>query len=241
MAKSLAILVVHGNHLADDVLDVNLKDLIEEITLIHYHINKLSVVQSGKSVIVFELKNLLKQNDFVLLIDKLQTSLTFRYLQEVFNFPDCTDCLNYPLYTKLLIYDNLIKLHPVVYLSRLFVIQDLNLKLVFDNILKNHLKWFNKKKTFTKNIRVNSYDLLESIDQNDFGVEIKHIEQDSTPVLQLHSYDFDKLIDCQRYILKKLSCQCYPDTYSLEDSYSNNQCFSHVQQATEVSLVFCFI
>ncbi|KRT83724.1 hypothetical protein AMK59_3843, partial [Oryctes borbonicus] len=236
MIKSIGILLIHGSHLTDDLLDINLKDLIEGIPSIGYQVSKISIIQSGKKLIVFELKNLLKQNEFVLLIDKSQTALTLKYLNDLFNFQGF-DSLNYPHF-KSLVYDNHIKLKPVIYLSRLFIIQDNNLKLVFDNILKDFLKQFNKEKIFRKSIQVVSYDLLGSINGNDFNVEIKLMEEKSPPMIQLQSYNFDKLIDCQRYAQKKMSNQCYPDAYSLETSYGNKHSFNHIKEATEKNISF---
>lgn len=228
MTKSIAILITHGNHLADIVLDINLKDLIEGIHALDYYVSKLSFVQSEKNLIIFELKNLLKQNDFVLLIDKLQTPLTFRCVQNVFNFQERE-------YSKLLIYDNHIKLKPVIYLSRLFIIQDLNLKLVLENILKDHLVQFNKGKIFSKDIKLNSLDLVNTIEAKYSDVKMEILYQYSIPTIQLQSSNFKKLMDYESFIQKKLSDRCCPDIYSLEDSYDNRCCFTHIEQATQVS------
>lgn len=239
MTKSIAILIIHGNQLADDLLDENLKYLAEEVILLNYHVSKISVIPSGKSLIVFELINLLKQNHFVLLIDKLQTLLTFRYLCEIFNFSERENCVNYPQYAKLLKYDNLIKLKPVIYLNRLFVIQDINLKLVFDNILKDHLNQFNKKKLFSKNLKLKSFRLLDTLAQKDPNIEVKMIEESCTPTIQLQSYNFSKLIDYQRYVKNEIIDHYYLDTHSLGDLRSNP--FNHIQQAIEVSILFSYI
>lgn len=252
MTKLISFLIVNESNIQEATLDLGFKRVISELTDLRYVVKKVTVLESDDRTVQFELEHLLKQNDFVVLIDKRGLKTTYTSVCEIFNtdlvvahlvhqHKTSAGDLMMPRISKFLHYDNSIRLLPVLYLGRLFVVRSSNIKLTFDHILKPFLKKFNKEGFLVKRLCFKGCEIDISDYQNKCDcVEVLFERKGDLSILEFRSRRLSDVVDYQRTLRKKYGrFLCDDGEYVLESVYEKD-CFEHVNRAVQVSFVYRF-
>ncbi|XP_022905369.2 FAD synthase-like [Onthophagus taurus] len=240
MSRSISTLIL--NDLNVSALDCDVKYLSEQLNRLHYTVSKVTTIERDPNTISYEVEHGLKQNDFLIIIDYTLKD-TLNSVCNVFNTElvlvqsinernTSLEGVMVPKIAKILEYDNSIKLSPVIYLGRLFIIQEPNLKLVFENILREYIEGFNYKISFVKQFYFKDCDIELNNSNKCNCLQINCNKENEDQILEVKSFDLKLLIEYQKKIKKKYGNQLTKEVYFLANIYNKN-CFYHIHKAIE--------
>lgn len=234
-------------YITDNFCEKNQEDLIKnELNILKYVINKITVLPEIINLICDELERLIKYSDFVLIIGGVKNGVVYQSLakatgQDLIENPELKNYLEknpkgyqeseviIPQFCKIYFpSQNNDFIYPIVYCQRIFVIKEGH-EISVPQILSPHLSKYGKEKKFRKTIKS-----IVPFDRNSLknnGVKIEHLGGNN--VFQIVSDSFGELVEFEDKLTKLGQFSSKSVIEDWDSICSSRE--SHVLNAIEVS------
>lgn len=259
MLKSFALLFVSNQFFPDDKQYRISKFLLDELHSINCIVEKIVFVHEDENTVTYELNNLYKEYDFVIVLDAgLKSKVTFQALWNI-----CNEELGNQLTNNLTNLTNNINNHNeeqynnqcpsstrylklndgnaiadiIFYLGTIYVLKCESVENIFTQLLKNHLQQYQNIVTFRKKIHIicqgkNSQENVKIFE------DLRKKENEEIKI-QLEKTDFNLIVEDvialrQQFVGSKLIVDCDIDLM-MEKVFNSME--EHIQTALKVSPV----
>ena len=252
MCKTVSILIISDN-LTKYNYTADISPLLDGLVNLKYEILKIVFIPCQEKLIIFESNHLMKQSDFVVLISKCDHNVTFASLAKLFNtglmpVQNINNENGYgeilvPEHSKFLTHKNAVKLQPVVYLSRVFVLLDNNIQVVFDEILQFYLGHLNRsgkyqKKFLFKSDTFNKFKVCNEIFDN---VYWEVITEKEVSIIVASSTKFSALTKFETHLMEFADSSSFLNSSLTFSNIYPNGNFQHVNKSLKVSTEFKYV
>ncbi|KAJ8971276.1 hypothetical protein NQ317_001178 [Molorchus minor] len=246
MLKTVGVIFVSDNCGKKDIKSLN--NLLIELNLLDYEIDKVSIIPQYATLLRFELDMLIKQCDLVLVVAELNdivfkaiAKVTFQSLKPNTEFQKIvirlkdTDTYNLPVTTKILLGGNDDVTYPILHIQRIFVLKAQNLNEVVPH-LRMHLKQYRSEPICSKVIHVlMNYDTTQLLPELKMSmVNMTYEENGELFVITLESRSFDSIVVDEENIREKLKnniVQSFVKDHIFDMVYIDRAC--NIRQALE--------